>query len=374
MKRLIIALALLCAWPSFAEDLKAPASSKEKQKVLFYEDMYGSRTGIKQFYDILSQMQRAIGDLPPDIQRLAMYNLRVDRDDFTPGMMKFFQGKIEETFIKYGRRQIVAAPELRSTRIVSTDTSFVLSNTLPTQNDLWKIGEALRLDGFIEGNLTRSEMGDIMLSLKVFRHKSAEVVWSGSFVSGPNEDKYYFPLMDIGTRLSFGYWPVSKYTDETETIREPTLKLDMYQYAVEFTVSEAANSNRRLYLGAAAGLSFLFPVADNPRDSVVGDLPSNWVGIAGADLVYVFVAKENFDDGYWLGAYLGMRVYFPQKLIIIRHGYSSRISRHFILSAGLQFMPLLDQLIASKSLLSTTGDYELKLQNPTYEVSIQYAY
>ncbi|HSQ40763.1 MAG TPA: hypothetical protein VLM37_00625 [Fibrobacteraceae bacterium] len=368
-------LALVCGLVAMSSSLWA-ADSKAATPVpqkLYYEDLYGSRTGIQQFYDILQQLQRAMGDIPPDMERLAVYNIRADRNDFSPGLVKFFQGKIEETFTKYGHKQIIVAPDLRQTRILSTDTSFTLSNTLPNQEDLWRLGEKLRLNGFIEGSLTQSDDGDVLLNLKVFRHKTAEVVWSGSFVSGPNRPRFLFPLLEVGTRLTFGYWPVERYTDNDTTVSGSNLKLAMYQYGAEFTVGEAANSSRRLFLGASGGLSFLFPVADDPEDSLVGDLPSNWVGMAGADLLYVFIPKANMDDGFWLGAYLGLRVYFPQKIIALRHGYTSRITRHFAISAGIQYLPLLDQLIASKSFFSSGSDYQLKLQNPTYEVSIQYA-
>lgn len=341
-------------------------------KLLFYEDLYGSRSGIQQFYDILRQLERAMGDIPPDIERLAVFHIRVDRQEYSTGMSRFFQGKIEETFAKYGRRQIVAAPELRTTRVVSTDTSFTLSNTLPSQEELWRIGEKLRLDAFIEGSITRSDVGDVMLNLKVFRHKTAEVVWSGSFVSGPNQPKIEFPLMEYGLRLTLGYWPVNRFRSANDTLSGSDLKLSLYQYAAEFTVGEAANSIRRLYLSAAFGASMLVPVPEDPRDSVVGNLDTYYSLIAGADLLYVFIPKANMDDGYWLGAYLGARTYLPQKLMALRHGYVSRITRHFAISLGVQFLPLLDQLISTKSLLSSS-EYELQLRNPNYELSIQYS-
>jgi|GEM_PF-1376908 len=354
------------------EQSKAIIAQPEKMKTLYYEDLYGSRTGIQQFYDILIQLQRAMGDLPPDIERLAMYNLRVDHNEFPPGMTKFFQGKIEETFIKYGRRQIIAAPELRQTRVISTDTSFILSNTLPSQEDLWRIGEKLRVDAFIEGNLTRSEVGDVMLNLKVFRHKTAEIIWSGSFVSGPNEQKLSFPLMEMGVRLTFGYMPIQQYSSPSTTLTGSALKLAVYHYGAELTLGEAANSTRRLFLTASGGFSMLTPVAENPRDSIVGGLSSFYSATVGADLNYVFVQKENIDDGYWLSGYAGARAFLPQKLMVMRVGYTSRVTKHFAISGGVMIYPLLDQLVSSKSLLGGE-DFELKLENPTYEISIQYA-
>ncbi len=347
-------------------------ADSQKSKLLFYEDQFGSRTGIQQFYDILNQLEHSMGDIPPEIERVAVYNLRVDRNEYSTGMAKFFQGKIEETFSKYGRRQIVVAPELRTTRVTSTDTSFQLTNTLPSQEELWRIGEKLRLDGFIEGSLTRSDAGDVVLNLKIFKHKSADVVWSGSFIAGPNERKLSFPYMEFGVRLSLGFWPVEKFTSPSDTLSGNSLGLSVYQYGAEITIGEAANSLRRLYLSAAGGIMVLVTVPDDPRDSVVGNLENYYTATAGADLLYVFVPKKDSDDGYWLGAYGGVRTYLPQKLIMLRHGYTSRITRHFSISAGVQFMPLLNQLVSDKSLLSA-NEYELLLQNPNFEISIQYA-
>lgn len=355
-----------------ADGAVASDQKSDNAKLLFYEDLYGSRSGIQQFYDILSQLERAMGDIPPEIERLAVFHIRVDRQEYSAGMARFFQGKIEETFAKYGRRQIIAAPELRTTRVVSTDTSFVLSNTLPSQEELWRIGEKLRLDAFIEGSITRSDAGDVMLNLKVFRHKSADIAWSGSFVAGPNKPNFQFPLMEYGIRLTMGYWPLNRFRSAQDTVSGSALKLSLYQYAAELTVGEAANSVRRLYLSAAFGANMLVPVPEDPRDPVVGKLDTYYSLIAGADLLYVFVPKANMDDGYWLGAYLGARTFLPQKLMAIRHGYVSRITRHFAISLGVQFLPLLDQLISTKSLLSSS-EYELQLRNPNYELSIQYA-
>jgi len=374
LRKIIIACSclLLLGLPAWAADGARETESKSEQgKLLFYEDMYGSRSGIQQFYDILRQLEKAMGDIPPDIERMALYNLRVDRASFSPGMAKFFQNKVEETFLKYGRRQIVEAPELKATRIVSTDTSFQMTNQLPTQEELWRVGEKLRLDAYIEGSLTRSEVGDVMLNLKVFKHKTAEVVWSGSFISGPNETKLSFPFMEFGLRLSLGYLPVTSYVG-TQTLQGSALKLSLYQYGAEVTVGEAANSQRRLYLTAAGGLMVLVPVPGNARDSIVGDLSSYYTATAGADLLYVFVPKQDNDDGYWLGSYIGVRTYLPQKLITLRQGFTSRITRHFTIAGGFQFMPLLDELTSSKSLFGSSK-YELKLGNPNYEISIQYA-
>ena len=116
----------------------------------------------------------------------------------------------------------------------------------------------------------------------------------------------------------------------------------------------------------------MVPVPENPRDSIVGNLSNYYSATTGADLSYVLVPKENYDDGYWFSASLGVRAYLPQKLMVLRHGYTSRMTRHFAISAGVQIYPLLDQLVSDKSLFGGSNN-ELTLENPTYEISIQYA-
>lgn len=353
----------------WAESVQS-AKDQEVAK-LFYEDLYGSRIGIDQFYDILRQLARSVGDIPPDIKRIALYQLRVNRQDYSPGMARFFQGKIEETLIKYGRKEMVSIPELRQTRIKSTDTSFVLSNTLPSHKELWKLGEELRLDAYVEASLTRSTEGDVLLNIKVFRHKSAEVVWAGSFIAGPNKVSADFPLLEFGVRLGFGYMPIDRYIEKSTSVSGKGL--DVYHYWSEVTVGEASSSSQRLYLNAAAGIGLLSPALDGTRDSVFSKVSNTVTFQCGADLLWIFVNKKNFDDGYWLGAYLGIRALLPQKVMVLRHGYQTRITSHFTLGMGVQFMPLLNRL-SDQSILTDGSDYELELANPTYEISIQYAY
>lgn len=353
---------------------RATASAdQELAKSLFYEDQMGSRAGVDQIYEILRQLSRAMGDIPPDLRRLAVYQLRVDRQEFSPGMARFIQGKVEEVFLKYGRREVVAAPELRTMRIVSTDTSFQMSNTLPKLEELWELGEKLRLDGYIEGNCTRSEEGDVMINLRVFRHKTAEVVWSGTFIAGPSKRSYDFPLLEFGARLGFGVWPLERYSSASGDISGDSLQLSLYHYFFNLTIGEAATKSKSLFLTAYGGFGMIQPVPENPRHLILGQLENYYQFHAGADILWVFVQKQNTDEGFWLGSALGLRVFLPQKLVAIHHAYSSRITRHFTVSMGLQFLPLQNMLVSSESLFSRQ-EYELILRNPTYEFTIQYSY
>ena len=127
-----------------------------------------------------------------------------------PGMARYIQAQIEEVFRKEGRRTVVTSPELRTFRVVSTDSTFKFSNTLPSMEDLWRLGDKLRVDGYIEGSCSKSSDNDVILNLKVFRHRTGEIVWSSSYVAGPNEKKPDIWNLDWSASANLRRWPIKQ--------------------------------------------------------------------------------------------------------------------------------------------------------------------
>ena len=85
-------------------------------------------TDISQMADLARQVGRNLGEIPPDIQRIAAYQFKADPREFTPGMLRHIQARVEEEVRRNGRT-VVSSPELRTLKVVSTDTSFHVSKS-----------------------------------------------------------------------------------------------------------------------------------------------------------------------------------------------------------------------------------------------------
>ncbi|MEN9354995.1 MAG: hypothetical protein RL318_2320, partial [Fibrobacterota bacterium] len=204
--------------------LALPAQSENPPNPFVRPD---ASTDISQMADISRQVGRNLGDIPPEIQRIAAYQFKADPREFTPGMMRHIQSRIEEEVRRNGKT-VVNSPELRTLRVISTDTSFQVSNAAPSQEELWKLAEKLRVEGFLEGSCTRSAEGDLLLSLKIFRAKSGDVVWSGNFVAGPNKSSNTLLDLELSISIPMRVMPMESYSqDSVRVYSDPILSSDV---------------------------------------------------------------------------------------------------------------------------------------------------
>ena len=171
---------LACAvWLWADEDVDLPTSHPFSER----------STGIQQIDLVIKQLENTMGDIPPEVEKMAIHQIRTDSKDFSPGVTRYIQGRIETAFREKGRRKIASPPELKTLKIISTDTSIHLSNTLPTVDELWRLGDKLQIDAFLEGGCSRSEEGDVLLNLKLIKHRTTDILWSVNLIAGPNKPK-----------------------------------------------------------------------------------------------------------------------------------------------------------------------------------------
>ena len=333
-----------------------------------------SSTGLRQIAEIMGRLGKSMGDVPPNIDRIALSQIKIDPREFSPGMSRYIQAQVEEVFRRDGRKTVVTSPELRTFRVISTDSSFKFSNTLPSMEDLWKLGDKLRVDGFIEGSCSKSADNDVILNLKVFRHRTGEVVWSASFVAGPNEKKPDIWNLDWSASSSVRIFPVklgivpsqTRITDSGTTIIDTLQSLSISQYAFEGTVSEAVTPEKWLIFSVTMGYGFMN--ATGGPDSLGVNFTMHSVKF-GIELLGIFFRKANPDLGYWLGTYLGVQEFIPflnkGHIDALTVGYKSRVSRHFTLGGGILFLPL------NKNIRGTGVDEErfVTLEPLAYELT-----
>ncbi|MGL1904046.1 MAG: hypothetical protein OCC49_18065 [Fibrobacterales bacterium] len=326
-----------------------------------------SNTGMSQIYHIIDQLKTSVGDIPPYIERIAIYQLKVKRDEFNSGMARFIRGHIEEVFMRSARKKMVTAPELSRVRILSTDSSFNMSSSLPTTDELWDLGEKLRIDGFLEGSITRTEEGDVMLSLKIFKHKTNEQVWSVNLVAGPNKVEDNYLDYEVNVKASFSYWPIEKFTQDARSFTE---ELTLYGYTFDFMISEATTVDRFFYMALYAGFGMYNPMSAKENDETFNKLSKKFPIDLGFEMTGIIVPKQNKDEGYWLGLTTGVKTLIFDNLWSVNAGFKSRLTPHFGIGAGANIWPI--NTTFEPSLLDGTSNYELKMEMVSYEGYLHY--
>lgn len=329
MKAIALTLAL-----GFAVQAQVPAGFLSKDSSV---DVGGE---FAQLAELKTQLSQSLISLPPHIQRVALYRLRADRKEFSPGMIRYIQSQIEESFFA-AKRDVVSAPELKTTRISSTDTSFQMSNAVSDAEELWKLGRKLRVDAFLDGGITKSKDGDILLTLKLMRQETADVVWSQTFVAGPNEDRAKPAQFEFTTDLGWGLWDVKKLVIGPNSAEGG---LVYYRYDGNLGLQQVMDDARSIFIGIHAGMGYLTPVPDDPEDQFrmgASSIPYAEVGIR---LTKVIMPKVDPLKGYLGGVYFGTRAIIPNSLIVGELGFSSRPASHLGFSIGMNFMPFHHEL------------------------------
>jgi hypothetical protein len=333
-----------------------------------------SGTGIRQIGEIMARLAKSMGDIPPNVDRMALSQIKIDPKEFSPGMSRYIQAQVEEVFRKEGRKTVVTSPELRTFRVIATDSTFKFSNTLPSMEDLWRLGDKLRVDGYIEGSCSKSADNDVILNLKVFRHRTGEIVWSGSFVAGPNEKKPDIWNLEWSASANLRLFPIKEgiLPSADSILADGTPLLDtlsdlgLTMYGIEGSVSEAVTADKFLVFSVSLGYGFASG-AGGP-DSMGVNFNIQMVKF-GVEMLGIFFRKSNPDLGYWLGTYLGYQEFIPFQnrghLSALTIGYKSRVSRHFTLGGGVLFLPLNNKLKG----LDVNEDRFLTLEPVSYELT-----
>jgi len=317
--------------------------------------------GVSRVDDLVRQVSQSLSNLPGDLQRLAFYQIKADRGEISPSFVRNLQARLEATFRDPGGRTLVSAPELKTLRIISTDTSLQVANTEASLEDLWKLGDKLHVDAFVDGTLARDAEGNLLLSLRLFRSRNGEVVWNGNWIAGPGKPSGLLADLKFGFQVPLRLFPVSDYMLANQHFTGTNLVTD---FGLEGFVGENISQDGRFFLTVSAGYS---------HQTLIG-LPdtSSWSpGVhmvrGGAEIEMMVLRKDNPKDGYWIGTYLGVSeaipVMYRDHLTIVSAGYRSQITRHLALSGGVLFLPLTTDLVGTY----VNRDAVIKLDRIAYE-------
>lgn len=319
--------------------------------------------GVDRIDELVRQVSRSLDNLPGDVQRLAFYQIRSDRGEVSTTFVRHLQARLEATFRDPGGRTLVSAPELKTLRIVSTDTSFTVANTEASAEDLWKLGDKLRVDAFVDGTLARDADGNLLLSLRLFRSRNGEVVWNGNWIAGPGKPSGLLRDLRFGLQIPLHLFPVASYYDGTAYYNDALLATDI---GLEGFVSEDVTTDGRLSMTLSCG--FTHHALVNLSDKAERNPGVNLIR-GGAELEIRILRKADPRDGYWLGTYVGASEAIPalyrDHLTILSAGYRSQITRHLSLSGGILVLPLTTELIGTFTNKGTV----LKLDRIAYEAN-----
>jgi hypothetical protein len=326
---------------------------------------------IKQLEKVLQDLKAAMGDIPPKVDRLAIYQIRTDSRAFSPGLSKYIQARIETIFRDEGRRKVISPPELKTLTIEATDTSFSLTNTIPIMGDLWELGDKLRIDAYVDGTCGMSKDGDIMLNLKLIKHRSAEILWSGDYLAGPN--RMDADIFDFKYSLSIPLriYPIAMLSasgkDSVDAANAGNAGLD--QFGIEFNLTESLTGAKRLYFQVGAGLSWSLLKTEGAQLR----FKRLFTMQANVSLIAVIVPKTNPERGYWLGVYSGGKFMVPfgfSGMVPIMHmGYCAQLSKRFFVSAGGMYLAG-NRALASTDLGSDIKDLNIDLKGFAYEFNV----
>ena len=328
-----------------------------------------SSTGLRQLAQIKTKLSKSFNDLPLQMERIAVSQIKTSPRDFTPGMARYIQSLVEETFRHEAHRIVITSPELKTFRIISTDSSFKFTNTTPTNDELAKLAEKLRVDGFIEGSCYKTEDNDVILNLKLYRPTTGEIMWSGSYIAGPNETKPEGEDVDWSVSASMRYFPIKQGIiprTNNLSVLDTLTTLGLTQYSIEGAISEPVTSGKWLTFSVILGFSSL--TGSGGPDSLSVNFNMQMAKF-GVEALGIFFRKANPEMGYWLGTYVGVHELIPflerGNLTLINLGYKSRVSRHFTLGGGINIFPFNNKLKG----LTTNEKRSLTLEPVGYEIT-----
>lgn len=300
--------------------------------------------------EIFTQIPKDLTEIDPQLDRIAIYRINVDEAMIPPPLRTHFQNRLLEIFRTLERPAMVSLPELNTLKISSTDSSFSIRNALPSPDELWRVGRRLRVDGFIEGNLTYVRGKAMYLDLRLNRTGTNEVLWAKSYSA---YEKSFKIKESNPLRRSF-HAGLEVFQIEFDSPADSLLHSDfnnrLVQYSAYFGIYQYLSASSRVRYELRVGLSFL---SDGVRlqntefsrnafytQANLGQfLPVSYNFRALLHTTMVQDKENRFGD--WLAFYLAVTRYFTLNmpdLTGVGVGLRSDLSSRFSVSAGMSMI------------------------------------
>lgn len=333
--------------------------------------------------DIFVQVNEAAPEIGTDLERIAVYHLKVDERYIPPALRMHIEARIAEIFRTLDSPKMVSLPELNTMKIASTDSSFRIVNTLPSPHELWKVGKRLRIDAFMDGAITYLPGKALLLDLKLNKVGSSEVLWSRSFASyiddpGLPSANPFMKSLTAGLEV----YPIEWDVPATDTLIHANASNQLKQQTVYFGVHQYLWEKSRLRYEFRVGLAFL---SDGLKLNNTAFAKSTFYGSASPDggfsipiaynirtMIYsTLVENSRSNRSDWLSAYLALTRHFALKMpdfTSISVGLRTDFTQRFSFSAGLSMV--LGKEFESEIVKSSGEKINLKINGMQYELML----
>lgn len=342
---------------------------------------------LKLMEKIFNKFSEDMLEIDPDIGRIAVYRLHVEDKHISPAFRRHFESRLVELLGGLERPTVVSLPELNTLKITSSDTSFSIRNSLPSPDELWRVGRRLRIDAFLEGNLVYLPERALMLDVRLNRTGTNQVLWAKSYTA--LEKKIGLPSRNP-LRKSFSagieVFQVDVESDPGAVV-PPDFGNKLTHYSIYFNIIQRLTPASRLRYEVSGGVSFLASGMQLAGTTFNGD---SFYSFPGKQAQYSKVSSynvrtslistvaENKDNpaGDWLAIYLSLSRYFTfnmPDLTGVGFGLRADINPHFTVSGG--FSMIFGAEFDSATIASTGETLRLNVSGPHYQLLfLQYTF
>ncbi len=379
-KTFIIFISIILLFPGHQRDAIAqgPKQSKLSQH---------NETILNLMEDIFAKIPKDLVEIDPGLNRIAVYRIDVDDALLTPPLRTHFESRLVEVFGILGQPAMVSLPEMNTLRITGTDSSFSVMNSLPTPDEIWRVGRRLRVDAFLEGNLTFVKDKALFLDLRLNRTGTNEILWVKSYAAYVKGMKVK-PTNPLRKSVNAGLEVFTIHVNTgLDTLLHPDFANRLVQYSVYFGIYQFMTATSRLRYELRGGMSFLsegvrlsntsFPNATfysrkGGNGSMTKPISFNFKMLLYAT---IFPSRKN-NSGDWLAIYASLTRYFTTSmpdLTGLGVGFRADLSPNFSLSAG--FSMMIGPEFDSQPLSLTGQTFRTRVDGLHYEVMmLQYSF
>lgn len=342
---------------------------------------------------IIVFLDRLFSDISEDIflieekvDRIAIYNIKMDRSAFSLQLSNYIEGRLHQIFQEAEGITLVNLPRLSGIKISSSDTSFQILNTVPSHKELWKIGRELKVQAFLEGECSYIPDLGIALNLRLSKTGSGSILWAKTYTVYAKDVMPKNSLPSTSFILNFGLETFNLNYDESEIIKNNFNGI-LTHHTLDFGIMQYIESRRHLRYEVRFGFAFLakgIPLnSDQFKENTFYGGVKNLKGLPAPvsfrfhTLFYMgLVTKERTEYSDWLSLYFSFVRNFTEKtpdFSSIGIGFRSDISENFSVSTGLSFV--LASEFDSIPLENSEQRLKLNLNGLQYHlILIQYAF
>ncbi len=300
---------------------------------------------------LFSDISEDIFEIEGKANRIAIYNIKMDRSAFSLQLSNYIEGRLHQIFQEAAGITLVNLPRLNGIKISSSDTSFQIVNTVPSLTELWKIGRNLNVEAFLEGECSYIPQLGVALNLRISKTGSASILWAKTYTVYAEDvipEKYPPPTTFF---LNLGLETFHLNYDKNDIIKQNFNGMLTY-HTLDFGIMQYIESQRHFRYEVRLGIAFLnngIPLNSDQfkENTFYGEVTRRNrfpapVSFRFQTLLYTgLIAKETAEYSDWLSLYISFIRNFAEKtpdFNCVGVGLRSDISENFSLSTGLSFV------------------------------------